>query len=386
MKVFYFATGLFLAVLLFAGCSSGLSPKEAHEKTEKLFHKELKRENVHNAFLHVYSPSLEIEWNFVGGKFKNGEAVTEANPFYTASIGKTFTATSIAILVEEGKLRFEDKINMFLPDSVMNGLHVFEGEDHSNEITISQLLQHTSGLPDYFEGGTVDGSSNVMELLFEMPDKIWTPFEMIQFAKDKMEPLFAPGTGYHYTDTEYVLLGLIIEKLNGVSLHDFFRTYFFEPLQMKNTYLNLRSEPLGETAKLAEAYAGETEVSSMKSLSADWAGGGLVSTGNDLITFQQALFSGKIISAETLQQMQNWIPETRGMNYGFGLRKISFKKLFPTLPDLTVIGHSGSTGAFMFYCPELDVYLAGTLNQTDEVKNSVVLMVKVLAIIQKINK
>ena len=62
------------------------------------------------------------------------------------------------------------------------------------------------------------------------------------------------------------------------------------------------------------------------------------------------------------------------------------EKLFPTLPDLTVIGHSGSTGSFMFYCPELDVYLSGTLNQTNEVKNSVVLMVKVLAIIQKINK
>ncbi|MEZ5105174.1 MAG: hypothetical protein R2757_11805 [Draconibacterium sp.] len=62
------------------------------------------------------------------------------------------------------------------------------------------------------------------------------------------------------------------------------------------------------------------------------------------------------------------------------------EKLFPTLPDLTIIGHSGSTGAFMFYCPELDVYLSGTLNQTNEVKNSVVLMVKVLAIIQKINK
>ena len=57
--------------------------------------------------------------------------------------------------------------------------------------------------------------------------------------------------------------------------------------------------------------------------------------------------------------MQNWVPETRGMEYGFGLRKVTFKKLFPTLPDLTVIGHSGSTGSFMFYCPELDVYLAG---------------------------
>ena len=81
--------------------------------------------------------------------------------------------------------------------------------------------------------------------------------------------------------------------------------------------------------------------------------------------------------------MQNWVPETRGMEYGFGLRKIEFRKLFPLLPDLTIVGHSGSTGSFMFYCPELDVYLAGTLNQTDEVKNSVKLMVKLLSLLQR---
>ena len=80
--------------------------------------------------------------------------------------------------------------------------------------------------------------------------------------------------------------------------------------------------------------------------------------------------------------MQNWVPETRGMEYGFGLRKIEFKKLFPELPDLTIVGHSGSTASFMFYCPELDVYLAGALNQTDEVKNSVKLMVKLLPLLQ----
>ena len=80
--------------------------------------------------------------------------------------------------------------------------------------------------------------------------------------------------------------------------------------------------------------------------------------------------------------MQYWVPETRGMEYGFGLRKIEFKELFPVLPDLTIVGHSGSTASFMFYCPELDVYLAGALNQTDEVENSVKLMVKLLSLLQ----
>jgi D-alanyl-D-alanine carboxypeptidase len=380
------ASALFFTIFLFVGCSSEISLKEAHTETEKLFQKELAKVNIHNAFLHVHSPSRQIEWNFVGGKFQNGEVVSADNPFYTASIGKTFTATAIAILVEQGKLRFEDKISNFLQDSIMKNLHVFERKTYANEITISQLLQHTSGLPDYFEDETIDGSPNMMELMFTNTGKFWEPIEIIQFTKEKMQPLFVPGTDYHYSDTEYVLLGLIIEKLINVPLHVFFKTHFFEPLNMEHTYMFLRSEPLEKTAKLSEAYAGDFEASTMTSLSADWAGGGLVSTADDLIKFQQALFSGKIISIETLKIMQNWIPETRGMDYGFGLRKVIFKKLFPTLPDLTIIGHSGSTGSFMFYCPELDIYLAGTLNQTDEVKDSVVLMVKALSLIQKTEK
>lgn len=375
---------LISVIVITTFCSSVKSLEEAQVNTEKLFRKGLKKENVHNAFLSVYSPSLSIDWDFSGGEFRSGEKVTPENPFYTASIGKTFTATAITILVEQGKLKFEDKISTYLSDTIMQNLHIMDGKDHSSEITIAHLLQHTSGLPDYFEGKTIDGRPNVMELIFAEPERFWKPTETIGFAKKKMEPLFAPGTDYNYSDTEYILLGLIIEKVSGKFLHDFFSEHFFEPLGMKHSYMHLRSEPLGTTSKLSEFFVGDFEASSMTSLSADWAGGGLVSTSGDLIQFHKALFSGEIISAETLKKMQHWVSETRGMEYGFGLRKITLKKLFPTLPDLTIIGHSGSTGSFLFYCPELDVYMTGTLNQTEEVKSSVVLMVKVLAIIKQV--
>ena len=382
-KMAFYSFVFFIVVFLGKGCSSEIKLEEAHEKTEKLFQKEFKKDNVQNAFLAVYSPSQKIDWNFVGGEFQNGEAVTAANPFYTASIGKTFTASAISVLVEQGELNFEDKLSVYLPDSTLKNLHVFEGKDYSSEITIAQLLQHTSGLPDYFEGETTDGTPNVMEQLFTDADKFWQPVETIDFVKEEMQPLFAPGTGYRYSDTEYVLLGLIIENVSGMPLHDFFRQHFFEPLDMQHTYMNLRSDPLAKTGKMAEFYASDFEAGKLTSLSADWAGGGIVSTASDLIKFQYALFSGKIISEKTLKTMQNWVPETRGMEYGFGLRKIEFRKLFPLLPDLTIVGHSGSTGSFMFYCPKLDVYLAGTLNQTDEVKNSVKLMVKLLSLLQR---
>lgn len=374
---------IFILLGIFLQCSNKNDIDDILQKTKRLFQKQLNKNDIHNAFLSVYSPSRSINWHFAGGKFQSGEEVKIENPFLTASIGKTVTATAIAKLVEKGSLSFNDPISMYLPDSIMHCLHVYNGVDYSDEITIAHLLQHTSGLPDYFEGETIDGSANVLELLFSKPDKVWEPLETIEFAKTKMEPLFVPGNGFNYTDTEYVLLGLIVEKLSGTNLHNYFEVHFFKPLGMKQTYLHLRSEPLEKTLILSEAFAGDFEVSTTKSLSADWAGGGLVSTGSDLIKFQHALFSGEIISAETLKAMQNWVPETHGMEYGFGLRKVIFRKLFPTLPDLTIIGHSGSTGSFMFYCPELDVYLAGTLNQTEELKESVVLMVKTLSLIRK---
>ncbi|MFB6317933.1 serine hydrolase domain-containing protein [Saccharicrinis sp. FJH54] len=350
-------------------------------KTEKLFKKELKKEDVQNAFLHVYSDSHNIDWFFADGMFKNGEAVSTANPFYTASIGKTFTATAIAKLVEEGKLNFTDKIYNYLPEHITTGLHVMNGTDYSRDITIAQLLQHTSGLPDYFEGVTTDGSPNVMELMFADTAKYWSPEVTIQFIKEKMEPGFIPGNGYSYTDTEYNLLGMIIEHNSGMPLADYFKKEFFTPLKMYHTYMYHRSEPLQETPYMSEVYVSGFEAGHMTSLTADWAGGGIVSTSEDLRIFIKALFDGELVSRQTLERMQRWIPETKGMYYGFGLRKIDFRELFPTLPKLTVIGHSGSTGSFMYYCPKLDTYITGTLNQTDQVRNSVVFMVKVLGLL-----
>lgn len=370
--------------MAFALCAQDFS--KAKELTEELFYEELKNKDVQNAFLSVYSPSKSIDWNFVGGAFKNGNRVTIANPYYTASIGKTFTATAIAILHEQGMLDFSDQIGKYLSDSIMNGLHVFDGNDYSQEITITQLLQHTSGLPDYFEGETIDGSPNGMDYLFVDTEKFWNPTEIIRLAKDKMKPSFVPGSDYHYTDTEYILLGLIIENISRMQLHDFFYHHIFMPLEMNRTYMHLRSEPILNTEKMSELYVGGFDASNVKSLSLDWAGGGLVASAQDLNRFQEALHTHKILKPETLSQMQQWTSESKGMYYGYGLRKVSLKELFPTFPDLQIIGHTGSTSSFMFYCPDLDVYLSGTLNQVAEVKKSVIIPAKVLTFILKQEK
>ena len=193
-----------------------------------------------------------------------------------------------------------------------------------------------------------------------------------------MKADFLPGTNYQYCNTDYILLGLIIEKVSGMEVHNFFRKHIFEPLNMNSTKLVLRSNSIEPTLAMAEIYAGNVEVSKFTSLSLGWTGGGLSTTASDLNKFQHALHTNEIVKAETLHKMKKWIPESIGMYYGYGLRKIVFHERNSNHPNLHVIGHTGSTSSFMLYCPELDVYLAGTFNQTSEVKKSYEIPLQVL--------
>ncbi|NRA52277.1 MAG: beta-lactamase family protein, partial [Phaeodactylibacter sp.] len=314
---------------------------------------------------------------------KDGVLVGPANPFHTASIGKTFTATLIMLLVEEGRLSLDAPLQHYLPDSIYQGLHVWEGEDVTGQITIAQLLQHTSGLPDWFGDRPERGMSFPERMLTE-PNHFWTPQEVLNYTRQSLKSHSAPGENYRYTDTEYFLLGLIIEELTGQPLHEVLDDEIFVPLAMEQTSMYLRSDPLEPyTGRMAELYLDDTEISTFKSLSADWAGGGLLTTTDDLIRFMEALNTGQLINRSTYQSMKEWTAETYGMEYGYGLRKIQLKQLFPSMPDLTLIGHSGATGSYLFYCPELKVYLAGTFNQTAHNQECLVFLAKILSVLNK---
>lgn len=376
-----------LFTLFSSSLSYGQQKERVQNKIDSLFKKEVQRKNVHNAFLTVYSDKLDMEWNYVGGNFSDGTPVSVKNPFLSTSIAKTFTATLIMQLQEAGKLDVDDRLAEYLSSNSINGIHRYRGVDYSKEVRIKQLLQHTSGIPDYFEDAPKSGPK-FMELLFADTDKIWTPKETIDFAKSKLTPHFPPGKGYHYSDTEYVLLGLLIEELTGKKLHAVLFEKIIEPLKMEHTYMNLHSKPIDTTTTgaVAEFYVDDIEVGHFRSLSADWGGGGLVTTSKDLLKFHKGLNEGTLLSKGSLRQMQKWTNESFGLKYGYGLRKFELKKLYPVLHRYTLIGHSGSSGAFMYYCPEMDVYLTGTFNQIAYQKKHVVFMIQVLSHLKSLNK
>jgi D-alanyl-D-alanine carboxypeptidase len=165
-------------------------------KVKKQFDEVLKEEDIHNGFFLVHSDRLGIHEQWVGGQFANGGKITDRTPFHTTSVGKTFTATTIAMLADEGKLRFDDLAADYLPTEIISGLHVIDGVDYSNQITIGHLLQHRSGLPDYFEDEPTSGE-NMMNLLFSEPERYWEPEELIQFTKQHFQAKFVPSTNYH---------------------------------------------------------------------------------------------------------------------------------------------------------------------------------------------
>lgn len=367
-----------LVSVLSLGVDSMQAQSNTKIKVQQAFEKMLEKDDIHNGFLHIQSADGALDWTFVDGAFKDGTVVSEANPFHAASIGKMFTAALIVKLGEEGKLKLDDPISAHLPAEIVSGLHVYEGVDYAPQITIAQLLQHTSGLPDYIMDTPKDGSPNIMALALQNPDKFWEVEEFLAFSKEKLSAHFPPGQGYYYTDTEYVLLGLIIEAKYQKELHQVLLAELFEPLTMKNTAMFKRSETISPSARLAELYVDKTEISTYESLSIDWAGGGLTTTTEDLLKFQRALFSGEIVSKAFLDKMQNWHKESEGMYYGFGLRKVDFRALSSALPPMTIIGHSGANASFAFYCPELKVYMAGTFNQTNQVEDTIRFLIATL--------
>jgi CubicO group peptidase (beta-lactamase class C family) len=340
-----------------------------------LLNAELQNENIKSGILHVYSETRGIDMQLAESK---QDFISIQSPFYTASVTKMLTATAIGVLKDQKKLRFEDRITQYLPDSLTNNLHIVDGKEYSNAITIAHLLQHTSGLPDYFTDDTIDGSPNIINQLLVDSNKIWSPQEMITFTKEKMKPHFFPGKGYHYTDTEYVLLALIIENVSGLSLDKFFQYYIFKPLGMDGSYINLKSKPLTKQLPIAEFYVEDIALFSFRSLSADWGGGGLVSTTQDLIRFLKAFNEDVIVKKETRYAMQNWTNESVGMQYGFGIRKVAFNNIYDTDSNLQLIGHTGSTASFLWYCPQLDTYITGTLNQLEASKNTMILVYEIL--------
>ena len=264
--------------------------------------------------------------------------------FRMGSNTKTMVATVVLQLVAEHRLRLTDPVGL-----VPNG----------SAITVRMLLNHTSGLFNY----TNDPA--VLKAFTGQDTRAWTPRELLAAAV-RHDPLFAPGTSYSYSNTNYVLLGLIAEKVTGHTMADLIQERIARPLHLTDTYLVTGTDP--KTPALAHGY--EPDAAHLAPLlppgtpagtafagparpagyvdttwinpSTEWAAGGMVSTARDWARFDRALLSGELLPPALLKQMRTTVAEESefpNRRYGLGLEQV-------TTPCGTVWGHNGQVPGY----------------------------------------
>lgn len=307
----------------------------------------------------VFGTSFSIKkdgysWLGASGNFSTDQ------PYFIASTTKLFTTAIILRLKSEGKLGFDDKITKYLEKEILSGLHIYNKKDYSKDITIKHLLAHTSGLPDYFQNKGVNGKSLENEIV-NGNDQFWTFDQSIERTK-AMKALFAPGTKNkaHYSDTNFQLLGKIIEKISGKPYAENCNEFIIKPLALSKTYLYLDSTD--NTPKTLYYKAKELHIP--KAMASFGPDGGMVSTSADMLIFIEAFFMGKLFPSEYINDLQVWNKIFFPMRSGIGIHLFKLPWIFnPTGAVPYFIGHSGLSGALAFYSPKENLYVVGTVNQ-----------------------
>ena len=257
-----------------------------------------------------------------------GQPMRPQDKVHIASITKTFVATVVLQLAAEGRLSLHDSVQKWLP-GVITG-HGY----HPAQITIRQLLQHTSGLRDY--------TSEPGFLTPQSLAKTWQPQQLVNIAVRLGPPL----NGWHYSNTNYILLGMIIAKVTGHSPITEIRRRIVVPLGLHDTTFPLTSKQI--PAPYAHGYFGPIDVTNLVSPSVAWTAGAMISTIGDVARFYRALLTGRLLPPEQQRELLTTIPvhdtgELFAEHYGLGVYRVH-------LPCGTAWGHDGGyPGGFKTY-------------------------------------
>lgn len=281
----------------------------------------------------VYEPDGTVTTAAAAEGLPAGDEPSVDDLFRVGSITKIFTATLVLTLVAEGSVDLDAPAADYITRLPI-----------PNDITVRQLLNHTSGLPEYVNYGALQ------DQVMGDPGRIWSPEEIWSLIADK--PVGDPGESFEYASTNYIALGVLIEEVTGESYADVLSERILQPLNMDDSYLaGFQDGP--DPAPAFMAYNDITipiifDYTAIATIA--WAAGGLVSTGADLHTFMTALFAGEVIPDDLLAEMT----DTSSHQYGLGLASD------PAYPDFyghsgatpgyaTLIAHSAKTGVTVFW-------------------------------------
>ena len=272
------------------------------------------------------------------------------------SVGKTYVAAVALQLVSEGKIALDSKIETWLGKEPW-----FARLPNAHDITVRMLMRHQSGLVRY------EFKPEFTRELVAKPDRTWKPAELVAFLLDEKPP-FAAGKGWDYSDTNYIVLGMIVERAGGAALNAQIENRLLKPLELRDTVPSDRRRISG----LVQGYAGDRDPLGLpdRVLEAgefvinpqfEWAGGGWASTAADLALWARALYGGEVLDAARKAEMLDAVDAPmlgRDAKYGLGVI------VRPTATG-TLLGHSGFFPGYvteMWYSPERKAAVALQVN------------------------
>lgn len=255
--------------------------------------------------------------------------VSTSGRFRIGSVTKTFVATVVLQLVDEGRLGLDDPVERHLPGVVPAG----------EEITVRQVLNHTSGIYDYAHERDLSTNRWRGDARFDS----YHPQELLAAAFAR-PPYFPPGQGWHYSNTNYVIAGLLVERLTGQPYGVAVTERIIRPLRLTHTTVPGTDPGLPEPHAhgYVEVAGGLVDATEMDP-SLDWAAGEMISTAADLNRFLSALLAGELTSAAALAAMRETVETGQLFRYGLGLQQYD-------LPcGTTVFGHGGELLGYLTY-------------------------------------
>lgn len=270
---------------------------------------------------HVYGGVLAVYHAPSGTQFvaSAGELQPESR-FFAASATKLIVTIVVMRMVEQHRFSLDDPMVRYLPSDLISGLHMMAGVDRTGEITIRHLISSHSGLRDYFSVKGSDGRSH-MAALMAGEDSSW-PLERTLDAVRGLPARFPPGAPgkIDYSDTNYQLVGRILETVTGKDLGTLFSEEVFAPLSLRDTYIYADPSDDGP----APIRAGKSIVHLPRYMTSISAEGGMVSTGNDMLQISRAFFAGRLFDIDSLLAQQNWrmLFWPGQFYFGLGLEKL----------------------------------------------------------------
>jgi D-alanyl-D-alanine carboxypeptidase len=331
-----------------------------------------RRRHVRHGLLAIQHIDGSWGWQGAHGTLDtSGSPATSGARYPVASVTKLFTAVVTLRLVEQDRVALRDRVVELLPADVTRGLHVLDGVDRTSEITLEHLLGHTSGLPDYYEEAP-PGQRSAQDRLLAGEDAPMPFDEVLRIVRDELTPHFAPQSldgaksKARYTDTNYQLLGAVIESVTYKPLHIVFDELLFAPLGLDATSSYPHQPRSGASAEPdARIWSKDTVLLADGSLRHQVADGGIISTLADQVRFLTAVVRGEVFDdpATWPRMQQRFHRIFFPIDYGLGVMRYAPPRwMSPLYPIPPVVGHTGSTATWLFHCPDLGIVTAGTFD------------------------